>query len=249
MEKLTVQTKKGLLTVDWTNKNDLAWYATQQAGCYHADLSSVNWHDRDRFLPLHNEHFQNWNRDKWTDREKLGVFDLPDNARVMDIGCGAAISDLLLYSYIPSSTFYLLDNEGEWPSFCKPYDVSYTEDHPFYHSWKPVKDAIESSNFDLSRFNFLSPSDEFPKELDLVMSSFSWCYHYPKETYWSNVVDSLKIGGKLFLDVRILQDRDIIKEISEEMNADPIKIDLDVGPEYLDDENETAYRCLWTRKA
>lgn len=247
METLTVKAKNGLLTLRWSDKDILAWYATQQAGCYHADLSSINWHSPDKFLPLHNDFFHKWNQDKWNDREKLGVFNLPDGARVLDIGCGVAISDLLLYSYIPNSTFYLLDNEGEWPSHCHPASVNYTENHPFYHSWEPVKDAIASSNFDLSRFNFLSPSDQFPKELDLVMSSFSWCYHYSKETYWSNVVDSLKIGGKLFLDIRVLRDRDIIKEISEEMNSEPVMIDLDVGPNYLDDETETAYRCLWTR--
>lgn len=247
MEKLTVNTKNGLLTLQWSDKDTLAWYATQQAGCYHADLSSINWQSPDKFLPLHNKFFHKWNQDKWTERETLGVFDLPDNAKVMDIGCGVAISDLLLYSYLSSPTFYLLDNEGEWPTTCHPVSVNYTVDHPFYHSWKPVKDAIESSNFDSSRFNFLSPSDQFPIELDLVMSSFSWCYHYPKEAYWSNVVDSLKIGGKLFLDVRVLQDRDIIKEISEEMNSDPVIIDLNVGPDYLDIQTETAYRCLWTR--
>jgi SAM-dependent methyltransferase len=246
MEQLVINSKKGPLRVSWSNKERLAWYATQQAGCYHDDVSNVDWESPNRFEPLHNKHFKAWNQALWSQREKLGVFDIPNGATIVDIGCGAAVTDLLLYSYVPDSKIYLVDKEGEWPINLPPASVSYSVHHPFYNSWDIVKDAITSSNFDNNRFNMLSPLDQFPADADLIMSSYSYCYHYPKETYWSKIVKSLKPNGKLFLDVRVLDDKDIIEEISEDLKCKPTTIEHAPLPEYLDSKHVSAYRCLWT---
>jgi hypothetical protein len=254
MEILKVESKKGQLVVNWSNKQDLVHYAAMQAGLYFADLSNINWNSADRFISIHDSNFHRWNQERWTERENLSVFDLPNNSKIVDIGCGVAISDLLLYSYIPGSTFYLVDKEGEWPNMLNPADVSFTETHPHYTSWNPIHDAIETSNFDKNRFNILSPTDKFPEDTDLIMSSFSYCFHYPKEIYWKKIQNSLKIGGKLFLDVRLLDDRDSIEEISEEFKSKPKLVPIPVLPEYLDktpvvDPNITGYRCLWVRNS
>jgi hypothetical protein len=253
MEILNIDSKKGPLSIQWSNKHNLAHYATMQAGCYFGDISAVDWNSPCRFMPLHYKHFQQWNQTRWDEREQMSVFDIPSNSKIIDIGCGVSITDLLLYSYIPSSSFYLVDKNGEWPNGLYPPSVSFTENHPHYNSWDTVVDAINTSNFDRNRFNMLSPADAFPKDVDLIMSSFSWCFHYPKETYWSQTQASLKTGGKLFLDVRLLADRDVIGEISEEFKNDPLIVKIPALPDYLDNQplegNDTiGYRCLWTKK-
>lgn len=247
MEHLKVKSNKGDLNVKWQDKNGLAWYATQQGGCYFADLKGTNWHSPDRFLPIHDANFHNWHQAEWLLREKMSVFDIPDDAKIIDIGSGASIIDLLLYSYIPNSNFYLIDREGEWPRDVHPLDVAYSEDHPFYHSWDTVLDAINTSGFDSNRFNFLNPDDDFPEDVDLIMSSYSYCYHYPKETYWNKIIESLKPNGKLFLDVRELDDRNVIEEISEELKCKPKMIKHDPLPDYLGRVNVSAHRCLWKK--
>jgi SAM-dependent methyltransferase len=254
MEILTVNSNKGTLTVKWSDQDKLAHYAAMQSGLYFDDVSNIDWSSPKRFTPIHNLNFHKWYQERWLEKENLSVFDLPDGAKIIDIGCGMAISDLLLYSYIPNSVFYLVDKEAEWPLGLSPKDVSYTKDHPHYTSWGPIHDAIETTNFDPRRFNILSTADDFPKAVDLIMSSFSYCYHYPKEIYWRRIQNSLKVGGKLFLDVRLLKDRDVVGEISEEFKSKPKFIKIPLLPNYLDnvpqvDPETTGYSCLWVRNA
>jgi SAM-dependent methyltransferase len=254
MEILKIESKKGPLAVQWSDLHTLAHYAAMQAGCYHVDISNVDWNSTDRFIPLHRAHFKNWNQERWAERENLGVFDLPEGAKIVDIGSGVSITDLLLYSYIPNSIFYLVDKNAEWPNMLHPATVSYTETHPHYNSWNPVLDAIETSKFNRERFNMLAPEDSFPEDTDLIMSSYSWCFHYPKEIYWQKVRDSLKTGGKLCLDVRLLQDRNVIREISDEFKSWPTLLPIPESPEYLDNpptvvSGVVGYRCLWIKNS
>lgn len=247
MKTLTISSNRGPLTIQWSNIESLAKYAMAQAGGYGQINKGLP------LLELHDKYFQNWHQFCWRQREKLSVYDnLPENSRVLDIGCGIAILDLLLYSYTPKSTFFLLDKEDMWNKDTRPYNVSYTIDHPFYHSWEPVLDAISTSNFDRSRFNFLNPEDNFPNDLDLVISSFSWCWHYPKEVYWDKVLASLKTGGKLYLDVRLLPDRNIIEEISDSLKSKPEFIEIKKIPNQIDiynngDTNISGHQCVWIK--
>ena len=253
MEILHIKSRKGILTVKWSDTDSLAFYSTPQAGCFFDNITDIKWNDKNKFRALHAKNFYSWHQLNWDQRDSLLTFDIKDGSKIVDIGCGAAVVDLLLYSYVPNSTFYLIDKEAEWPGgTTTPLAVHYTEDHPFYHSWSVVDDAIKTSDFDRNRFNFLNPHDAFPEDVDLIMSSASWCFHYSKDQYWSRVLKSLKIGGKLFLDIRLLPDRDIINEISEELKSTPAMIKITQVPEYLDIEPNVTpgvlgYRCLWTR--
>lgn len=252
MEILNVNSNKGVLTVKWSNKEKLAQYLTPQRGCYYADLSNVKWESKNKFVPIHDLYFYTKYQELWNRREVLVFCNIPANSKIVDIGCGSSVFDLLLYSYVPNSTFYLIDKEGEWPSNLRPETISYSENHPFYHSWDVVTDAIITSGFDKNRFNFLNLENNFPEDTDLIMSSASWCWHYSKDQYWNRVKKSLKIGGKLFLDVRVLPDRDIITEISEEFKSEPKLIPITTLPDYLDipplgESNLMGYQCLWVK--
>lgn len=245
--ELEIKSNKGPLKIQWSNLDTLVKNSAIQSGRY---LENNN-----DFLELHKKHFLNWNQMFWDQRELMGAFDLPEGAKILDIGSGASIVDLLLYSYIPNSKFYLVDKE-EWNiKFLENNSpqVCFSDNYPFYNSWQPVRDAIDTSKFDLDRFVFLTPDSEFPEEVDAVTSYFSWCFHYPKKIYWDKVLKSLKKGGKLILDIRLLKNNDVIGEISEAMNSHPTKFKLPRLPNYIDnfeivESDSIGYRCMWTRE-
>jgi hypothetical protein len=244
---LDIDSDRGKLLVSWNDLDTLAKYAGTQAGFY---LDT----ERDLFK-LHDKHFKEWNQMFWSQRQNLKMFDFPDNAKIVDIGAGVAVVDLLLYSYIPNSQFYLIDKEVwelDKPENSPPL-VSFSKKYPRYNTWSPVKDAISTSKFDLHRFNFLDTEDTFPKDVDVVMSYLSWCFHYPKEIYWDQVMANLKTNGKLVLDVRPMHDQDVIGEISEQLKCDPIKFAFPKLPDFVDtfidvEEDASGYRCCWIKK-
>lgn len=244
---LLINSNKGPLNVMWSDVDRLARYANLQAGFYLINNPSLS-------KNLLEEHFTNWNQMFWNQRQNQGMFDLPESSKIIDIGSGVAVVDLLLYSYLPKSTFYLVDQEQEVIEHLGtslPH-TPYTLDYPTYNSWATIVDAIETSSFDKSRFNFLKPSDSFPKDADAITSYFSWCFHYPKEVYWDSVMNSLKTGGKLVLDVRPLHDRNVIEEISDELKCNPVTFAFPILEKFVDtyepvDKNASGYRCMWTK--
>lgn len=242
---LTINTDKGDLSVKWTNVDDLAKFANLQSGFYFSK-------DKKYTSDLLFEKFTNWNQFFWDQRRNQGIFNLPENSKILDIGSGVAVIDLLLYSYINKSSFYLVDKDQ--------FDITHLEedlpknpyalDYPTYNSWNVVEDAIRTSNFDRSRFNFLDVDSDFPENVDAVTSYFSWCLHYPKEVYWDRVKNSLKKGGLLVLDVRPIHERDVIGEISEELKSNPTKhafpvVDIDSYKPV--DDGVSCYRCVWIK--
>jgi len=245
---LTIKTKnKGDISVSWRDVDQLSLYANLQSGFY---LQENQTFSKDLLLT----HFEHWNQMFWAQRENQGMLDYPDGAKILDIGAGVAVIDLLLYSYTSNSVFYLLDKEYWDESFAEfgTPKICYGKNYPFYNSWAPVKDAIESSNFDHTRFKFINHLQEIPKDLDVVTSYLSWCFHYPKEIYWDKVFENLKTGGKLILDVRPLHEKDVLGEISEQMKSTPIKFTFPRVPNYVDEfdgpeKDITGYRCMWTK--
>lgn len=240
---LKIQTDRGELVLKWSDVNELAKWANLQAGLYLQNQPSS--------LQLFFEYFPRWYQMFWDARFKQGLFELDDDAVILDIGCGVSVIDLLLSLYLPQSKFYLLDKE----EFSFRPGIYYDKDYPKYHSWAPIKDAIHTSEFDPNRFNFLNPSDSWPEKVDVITSYFSYCWHYPKEIYWSKILDSLKIGGKLILDIRHLADRDVIGEISEDMKSTPtahwfkdkIPLHVDAMPAPREDM-PVGGRLCWIRK-
>lgn len=220
---LTVDTDKGKISLQWNDTNNLAIWANIQAGIY---LQKVN------SLQTFYEYFPRWYQMFWNSRQAQGIFDLPNDAKILDIGCGVAVIDLLLSKYLPDSKFYLLDKEG----FNFERGIYFDKNYPKYHSWEPVIDGIQSSGLEKNRFHFMSAEDVWPEDLDMISSYFSYCWHYPKEIYWNNILNSLKIGGKLVLDVRHLADKDVIEEITEDMKSTPtVHWYSDKIPSYVDD--------------
>jgi SAM-dependent methyltransferase len=239
--KLDVTTDRGVLSVKWNDANNLALWSNIQAGLYLQDTNS---------LQTFYEHFPRWYQMFWDARFKQGLFDVSDNSVILDIGCGVAVIDLLLAQYLPQSKFYLLDKEG----FSFRPGVYYDSNYPEYNSWEPVHDAINTTGLDSSRFTMLTPEDQWPEHVDVITSYLSYCWHYPKETYWNKVLDTLKVGGKLILDVRSLPDRDVVNEITEDMKSEPVAHWFDIKlPAHIDnmpapkEGMPLGGRFIWTR--
>lgn len=248
-ETIEIETNKGIFKIHWSNLDLLCRYSAAQNGRWGSTT------DLENYELLHKRYFNSWHSMCWNQRQGMGAFDIPSGSKILDIGCGLSVVDLTLYSYIKDSKLYLLDREtplsDEMKKMQSP-EHSFKDDHPFYHSWGPVKDAIETSKFDNNRFVFLDPIDNFPEDLDLVLSSYSWCFHYPKEKYWDRAFHSLKTGGKLYLDVRLLPNRDTVGEISEAMKCKPTtrlipKIKTNIDYYNNGDDNVSGYQCLWTK--
>jgi hypothetical protein len=244
---ITVETLKGPITIKWNNVQALAANWFMQTGTL----------TRSRSLQSFFDFFPKWVSFNWWQNSQRNIYNLPPNPKIIDIGAGNSVTDLLLQKYIPGSEFYLVDRN----SFISPTSKAQTptkENPCWQHSWNIVEDAIKASNLDRSKFHFLDISDDWNVEADMITSYMAWCMHFPKEVYWSRVLKSLKIGGRLVLDVNIGWEKEVIEKISDELNCKhtiitsiPIRkcsiSEVDKNQPNRDQLDIAAYRCSWIR--
>jgi hypothetical protein len=185
---------------------------------------------------------------------------IPKNTKkIISVGSGASIFELILSKYCTDSTIFLLDKSEIIPGEGdKNNSFSETNSQGFYNSWKIVHDAIKTSNLNEDSFVFLDPVDEWETDIDVIMSTASWCWHYPFEFYADKLFKSLKIGGSLILEIQNTPNfRDIPKIISEMLGSDPIYqqryslIGSNFNPNQrrnVDVNNEIGGEYAWIRK-
>ncbi len=244
---VTLNTDKGPITVKWKNVQALAANWFMQTGSW---MKSPNLQTFFDFFPM-------WVNYNWWQNNQRNVYELPSGSTIIDIGSGSSVFDLLLHKYIPDSKFYLVDrNNFITANTTAKYP---TKDNPCWlHSWNIVEDAIQSSNIDRSKFTFLDVDDDWNVEADMITSYMAWCMHFPKEVYWPRVLKSLKIGGRLLVDINIGWEQQLIEEISDELNCRHTVItSIPVKPIFnkqiqtvqtnRDNLNIAAYRCSWIR--
>lgn len=184
---------------------------------------------------------------------------IPTNSKkIISVGAGASILELIVSKYCTDAKIFLLDkselntkNEGQENSF------SEINSHGFYNSWEIVNDGIKTSNLNKDSFIFLDPVDDWETDIDVVISTFSWCWHYPFEFYADKLLKSLKIGGTLILEIQNPPNlRNVPKMISELLGSEPWyqqRYDL-IGDTFdhkrrnVDSNNHFGGFCVWTRK-
>lgn len=199
------------LELNWSNIDNLRTYSAHQLGRYYFKPDM----DNNTFFNLFNIKVDlNWKR-------IIQNIDISNFKKVVDVGCGIAIPDCLLSKQNPNIEFYLVDKSEISHTNSGKY---FEQKHGHYNSWDVLEDCIASSGLNRDKFNLLSPDNAWPDSVDFVISTYSWCWHYPKETYWDKVQSSLAIGGVLALDIINLPDRDVAEEISEEFKSKPIYI-------------------------
>lgn len=208
MRTLTIKYLGKELKVSWSQVEEFKKYARRQLGQYYFPEGIS---DEEFFRNYEEKVLKNWKRLAFN----LDLFNLE---KVVNVGCGIATIDLLVSQYNPNTSFYLVDKN----EYQEPTGRYFEEVHSGYNSWSVVEDAISTTGLDRNRFNFLSPDDAWPEQVDLVMSTYSWCWHYPKETYWKKTIASLKPGGKLAVDVLFRPNERVVRDITEEFDSSPI---------------------------
>ena len=164
----------------------------------------------------------------WQRCETLGAFDLPHNARILDLGSGLGIVDLVAAKLLPEARFWLVDQNA----------MTYDPEH-----------LIASNQLPRQQF-VLQPIDSaWPQDLDLLLSTWCWCWHIPFEIYWQSALASLRVGGKLCLDIRA-QHLDQVVPVINEVLGPVSKLSAYQGFVGSIDESLpiTGYRCLWQRQ-
>ena len=230
------------ISVSWSNKDNLRKWASIQH--YQSGLLKSYSHS------IFEINFSLYIKSLWNSIEKINAFNnFPNNPIILDIGCGIGVIDLFLYQYLKGGNFFLIDK-----NILEEFkDSLYCRDYTFYNSWEPLWDGIETSGMHKENFNTLDPSDVWPNNIDLIMSNFSWCWHYPVDVYLDKVVSCLNPNGKLLLTIRYLDEIDVIEIISDKLKSKPIRIPY-YKSQQLQKHDSIKYSdpkiygglCLWT---
>lgn len=148
---------------------------------------------------------------KW-DLDSIGTH-LPEKAdSVLDIGCGVAGIDVLFSEYYRQPQLFLLDKtelDRVWYGF--------QSTGAFYNSLDVAKFMLTENGIPESNVHLVEAQDDFsintPEHIrfDLVTSFISWGFHYPVETYLSEVMRVIADDGVLIVDLRYEADMGILK--------------------------------------
>jgi len=118
---------------------------------------------------------------------------LPADARsILDVGGGMGGLGVLLGRRYPSAGYWVLDGASDRPEVRKHRET--------------FSNAVVAADFlranGLTEFGFYEPCDGFDRKFDLVVSTASWCFHYPPSEYLDKVVAALAPRATIILDVR-----------------------------------------------
>lgn len=128
---------------------------------------------------------------------------LPESCHsIVDIGCGAAGIDIFLYHHYENPHIHLFDKTQVSD---KVY-YGFRNEGAFYNSLDIAKKVLVDNDVS-SEFIHIHSVDDNKLDLndnsvDFVISLFSWCFHYPVETYIHEVKRILKDDGIVIVDVR-----------------------------------------------
>jgi SAM-dependent methyltransferase len=126
---------------------------------------------------------------------------LPHGVRdLLDIGCGLAGIDVMLATYRSVNRITLLDREG----FENKSKVGFQPADEFaaYNSLGLSRRLMEQNGVQNVSYCDIS-KEAFPEgKFDVILSLFSWCFHYPFETYATEVTNAMHPGSVIILDVR-----------------------------------------------
>ena len=206
---ITITYKNSNYSVDWSDHANLMYFTKQQ---------------RDNFEVADEFFFQLLTEKLQQDCDKYLDFIPKHSKKIMSVGSGVSIIELILSQYCTNAKIFLLDKSvitaGDRTT--NPSSFSENNNHGFYHSWDVVTDAIKTSNLNEDRFVFLDPSDDWESDIDVVFSAWSWCWLYPFEVYSEKLLKSLKIGGTLILEIQNPPNlHDVPKTISELLGSEP----------------------------
>ena len=143
--------------------------------------------------------------------------------KILSVGSGVAIYELFLAQYLKDAHITLVDR-SEWTAeFPMSKERYCSNEHGHYNSWSVTEDAIKTSGMDKEQFTLMTPEEEWPKDLDLVLSKGAWCWCFPMDTYWDKLKRSLRVGGQLLLEIPHTN-FDYVDRISLELGCEAVRL-------------------------
>tara|TARA_Y200000002_G_scaffold376909_1_gene381534 strand:- start:606 stop:1427 length:822 start_codon:yes stop_codon:yes gene_type:complete len=124
---------------------------------------------------------------------------LQNSNSYLEIGSGISILGLILSQAYPHINIYLLDQNSFEHLEKKPFYNK--KHHAYYNSFDVVNNCIDESNLEKNKIKLLTPDSEWPKNIDVITSYNSYCWHYSVNHYMDNIISSLNKNGHLILDV------------------------------------------------
>jgi len=119
-------------------------------------------------------------------------------AATLDIGCGMAGIDVLLWRHYGGPVVNLLDGTGN-----TEVRVLFHEAMSPYNSMTVARRLLETNGVPAASIVEWPPDPNASvAPCDLIISLLSWGFHYPVLTYLALAVRCLRPGGRLILDVR-----------------------------------------------
>lgn len=123
---------------------------------------------------------------------------------VLDIGCGVAGLDVFLTKhYSPKNiVLYLLDKTKTE----KIIYYMFEEKGAFYNSLEIAQKLLLENNIKKGNINLIEATGNneiiIRNKIDIVISLFSWGFHYPISIYLNTVYELLNDRGCLIIDIR-----------------------------------------------
>jgi len=143
--------------------------------------------------------------------------------KILSVGSGVAIYELFLAQYLKDAHITLVDRSAWTAEFPMTKERYCSNEHGHYNSWTVTEDAIAASGMDRQGFTLMTPEEEWPQDLDLVVSKGAWCWCFPMDTYWIQLKSSLRVGGQLLLEIPYTN-LDYVDRISQELGCEAVEL-------------------------
>lgn len=128
-----------------------------------------------------------------------------DASLILDIGCGAAGIDILLYRHYARHNppqIYLADLSETSPVI--RYDFSSSP--AIYNSLEVARSLLSMNGIPMGLIHIISPQQlallDIAGKFNLVISTIAWGFHFPVPTYLDTVYRPLAHSGRLIMDIR-----------------------------------------------
>ena len=240
VESFDIDTERGPVTIRFPMDPDSVTIANIQTGNFFQHSVSD---------PVQNliDNFADYYAWNWQQCEDIGTFDLAENARILDLGAGLSIIDLIFAQQRSDTKFWLVDRGIN--SYQADNIIKHGEDHPYYNSWLTVEQLIALNQIDRKRFTLQPPDGPWPTDMDLIISTWCWCWHVPFSIYWQRILASLKPGGRLCVDIRKEHFDELVPVINRALGSMPLVSLYQSTIEKIDHSKPvTGFRCLWQRQ-
>lgn len=155
------------------------------------------------YIEMHRTHLQGdlkqqYAQDVAADYALIAPYLPAKAAATLDIGCGMAGIDVLLWRHYGDPVVNLLDGTGD-----TAVRILFHPTMSPYNSMPVARALLEANGVPPKRIVEWAPDPSLtPPPCDLVVSLLSWGFHYPVATYLPLVERCLRPGGRLILDVR-----------------------------------------------